>query len=67
MTPVGLLMCLAISGVVAGCNGGLTSPTGPEFVAEGRVRMTFTAQDETPAFATAAEVYRRLWVDEVIA
>ena len=26
--------------------------------------MTFTAQDETPAFATAAEAYGRLWVDE---
>ncbi len=62
MTPSGLLMCIVLSYTVAGCNGGPASPTGVELFAQGRVSMTFTAQDDT--FAAAAEVYRRLWVDE---
>ncbi len=64
MTRSGLLAGIVISGVVAGCNGGPAAPTGVELFAAGRVSMTFTAQDETPAFATAAEAYRRLWADE---
>jgi hypothetical protein len=59
-----LKVCIVIFGVVAGCQGSPVAPTGVELFAAGRVSMTFTAQDETPAFATAAEVYRRLWVDE---
>jgi hypothetical protein len=62
MTRLGLLMCLAISGVVATCNGGPSSPTGPEFVAQGRVGMTFIAQDRT--FTEAAQTYQRLWISD---
>jgi hypothetical protein len=62
MTRVRLLTCLAIGTVVANCNGGPSAPTGPEFVAEGRVRMTFTAQDSS--FTDAAQTYRRLWAAE---
>lgn len=61
MTRVGPIVCLAI-GVAAACNAGQTSPTGPEFVAAGRVGMTFIAQDQT--FAGAAETYRQLWAAE---
>src|SRR3989442_15694288 len=66
MTRRGLLVCLAICGVV-GCNGSPASPAGPAgccvgLFAEGRVNMTFTPQDQT--FAEAAEAYRRLWADE---
>jgi hypothetical protein len=59
-----LLVCIVIFGVVAGCHGNPAAPTGVELFAAGKVSMTFTAQDETPAFATAAEAYRRIWVDE---
>jgi hypothetical protein len=52
---------MAICGVVAGC-GGPSAPSGVELFAEGRVSMTFTAQDNR--FTEATETYRRLWVDE---
>ena len=64
MTRSGLLVCIVIFGVVSGCYGSPSSPSGVELFAAGKVNMTFTAQDETPAFATAAEAYRRLWSDE---
>ena len=64
MTRSGFLVCIVIFGVVAGCHGSPAAPTGVELFAQGKVSMTFTAQDETPAFATAAEAYRRIWVDE---
>jgi hypothetical protein len=64
MTRSGLLACIVIASVVAGCQRSLASPSGVELFAAGKVNMTFTAQDETPAFATAAEAYRRLWADE---
>lgn len=60
----GLLVWILVFGVVAACQGSPTAPTGVELFAAGRLSMTFTAQDETPAFATAAEAYRRIWVDE---
>ena len=62
MTRYGLLVCMAIWGVVAGCGGSPSSPSGIPLLAEGRVSMTFTPQDQT--FSEAAEAYRRLWVDE---
>ena len=62
MTRLGLLLCLVICLVVAGCYGSPSSPSGVDLFAEGRVNMTFTPQDQT--FAEAAEVYRRLWADE---
>ena len=62
MTHLGVLSCLVVCGVVAGCNGGPASPSGVGLFAEGRVNMTFTPQDQS--FAEAAEAYRRLWADE---
>ena len=64
MARSGLLVCVGIFGVVSGCQGSPAAPTGVELFAAGKVNMTFTAQDETPAFATAAEAYRRLWAGE---
>jgi len=64
MTRCGLLVCLAIAGVVAGCGRSPSSPSGIPLFAEGRVSMTFTPQDQTLSFSEAAEAYRRLWVDE---
>lgn len=64
MTRTGWLVCVVIFCVVAGCQGSPAAPTGVELFAPGKVNMTFTAQDETPAFATAAEAYRRIWADE---
>ena len=62
MTRSGVFVCVAICGVFADCRSGLPSPSGVPVLAEGRVSMTFTPQDQT--FAEAAEAYRRLWVDE---
>lgn len=62
MTPSGVFVSVAICGVFAGCRSGPPAPSGVPVLAEGRVSMTFTPQDQT--FADAAEVYRRLWVDE---
>ena len=62
MTRSGVLLCLVICGVVAGCDGSLSSPSGVDLFAQGKVNMTFTPQDQT--FAEAAEAYRRLWADE---
>jgi hypothetical protein len=63
MTPSGVLVRIAICGAIAGCSGGSpSSPSGVPLFAQGRVSMTFTPQDQT--FASAAEEYRRLWVDE---
>jgi hypothetical protein len=62
MTRSGVLACVAICGVVAGCGGSLSAPSGVPVFAEGRVSMTFTPQDQT--FAEAAEAYRRVWVAE---
>lgn len=64
MTRSGLLLCVVISGVAAGCDRGPSSPTptGVELFAAGRVSMTFTGQDQT--FTAASEAYRRLWADE---
>src|SRR5437667_1309198 len=62
MTRSGVLVCGAICGVVAGCGGSPSAPSGVPVFAAGRVSMTFTPQDQT--FAAAAEDYRRLWVDE---
>lgn len=62
MARVSGLVCIAICGVVAGCSGTASAPSGAALFAEGRVSMTFTPQDRT--FTDAAEVYRRLWVDE---
>src|SRR6266850_1044239 len=62
MTRSGVLVCVAICGVVAGCGGSPAAPSGVPVFAEGRVSMTFTPQDQT--FAEAAEAYRRVWVSE---
>src|SRR6185295_19071816 len=62
MTRSGVLVCVATCGVVAGCAGGPSAPTGVPVFAEGRVSMTFTPQDQT--FAEAAEAYRRVWAAE---
>jgi hypothetical protein len=62
MTRSGVLVCVAICGVVAGCGGSPSAPSGVPVFAEGRVSMTFTPQDQT--FAEAAEAYRRVWVAE---
>jgi hypothetical protein len=62
MTRLCLLGSIVISGVVAGCDGSPSSPSGVDLFAEGKVSMTFTPQDRT--FAEAAEAYRRLWADE---
>ena len=64
MRRSGLLVCILIFGAVAACQGSPAAPTGVELFAPGRVSMTFTAQNQTPAFATAADEYRRIWVDE---
>jgi hypothetical protein len=62
MTRLGSLLCLVICGVLAGCDGSPSPPSGVDLFAEGRVSMTFTPQDQT--FVEAAEAYRRLWVGE---
>ena len=62
MTRSGVLVCVAICGVVASCGGGPSAPSGVPVFAEGRVSMTLTPQDQT--FAEAAEAYRRVWVAE---
>jgi hypothetical protein len=62
MTRPGPLVRLALCGVLAGCGGGPSSPTGTPVFAEGKVNMTFIPQDQT--FAAAAEAYRRLWLDD---
>jgi hypothetical protein len=62
MTRASLLMCLALSVVAADCKAGPSSPTGPEFLAQGRLSMTFIAQDQT--FTGAADTYRQLWAAE---
>ena len=62
MTRSGVLVCAAICGVVAGCGGSPSAPSGVPVFAEGRVSMTFTPQDQT--FAEAADAYRRVWVAE---
>jgi hypothetical protein len=59
MTRSGVLVYVAICGVVAGCGGSPSAPSGVPVFAEGRVSMTFTPQDQT--FADAAEAYRRVW------
>ena len=51
MTRSDLLVCLVISGSVAGCHGSPAAPSGVELFAAGRVSMTFQAQDQTPADA----------------
>lgn len=60
MTPVGLSVCIVISGLAAGCH----SPSSPsvDLLAEGKVSMTFTPQDQT--FVAAAEAYRALWAED---
>ena len=62
MTYWCVLGSIVFSGVVAGCDGSPSSPSGVELFAEEKVSMTFTPQDRT--FAEAAEAYRRLWADE---
>ena len=62
MTRPGVLVCVAICGVVAGCGGSPSAPSGVPVFAAGRVSMTFTPQDQT--FAEAAEAYRSVWVAE---
>ena len=62
MTRPGVLVCVATCGVVAGCAGGPSAPSGVPVFAEGRVSMTFTPQNQT--FAEAAEAYRSVWVAE---
>ena len=62
MARPGVLVCVAICGVVAGCGGSPSAPSGVPLFAEGRVSMTFTPQDQT--FAEAAEAYRRVWAAE---
>jgi hypothetical protein len=57
-----VLGSIVFSGVVAGCDGSPSSPSGLDLFAEGKVSMTFTPQDGT--FTDAAEAYRRLWTDE---
>jgi hypothetical protein len=59
MARLGSLLYLVIWGVVAGGDGGPSSPSGVDLFAEGQVNMTFTPQDQT--FEAAAEVYRQLW------
>jgi hypothetical protein len=62
MRRPGVLVCVAIVGVIGGCGSGPPAPTGVPVFAEGRVSMTFTPQD--PTFAEATEAYRRIWVAE---
>jgi hypothetical protein len=62
MTRLGVLVCIVICSVVAGCAGSPSSPSAEPLYAEGKVSMTFTPQDRT--FVAAAEEYRRLWADE---
>ena len=62
MTRLNSLVCVVICGVVVGCSKSPSSPSGDPLHAEGKVSMTFVPLDRT--FAAAAEVYRRLWVDE---
>jgi hypothetical protein len=62
MTRRSVLVCVVICGVVTGCGGNPSPPSGVPVRAEGKVTMTFTPQDQT--FAAAAEEYRRLWADE---
>lgn len=62
MTPLGVVIQIAICAALAGCNGGPAAPTGMPLFAAGRVSFTFTPQDQS--FASAAEDYRRVWVDE---
>jgi hypothetical protein len=57
-----MLGSVVFSGVVAGCDGGPSAPSGVDLFVEGKVSMTFTPQDRT--FEDAAEAYRRLWADE---
>jgi hypothetical protein len=57
-----VLGSIVFSGVVAGCDGSPSSPSGLDLFAEGKVSMTFTPQDGT--FTDAAEAYRRLWTVE---
>lgn len=61
MPPVGLSVCIVISGLAAGCHSGPSSPS-VDLVAEGKVSMIFTPQEQK--FAAAAEAYRSLWADE---
>lgn len=62
MTRSGVVLCVAIGGVVTGCGGSPSAPSGVPVLAEGRVSMTFIPQDRT--FAEAAEAYRRIWIAE---
>jgi hypothetical protein len=54
-----VLVSVAVFGVITGCGGGPSAPTGNPVFAAGRVSMTFTPQDQT--FAEAAEAYRSVW------
>jgi hypothetical protein len=62
MTRSGVLVCVAVCGIAAGCGRNPSAPSGVPVFAAGRVSMTFTPQDLT--FAEAAEAYRRIWAAE---
>ena len=59
MTRSGVLVSVAICGVVAGCGGSPSAPSGVPVFAEGKISMTFTPQNQR--FANATEEYRRVW------
>ena len=59
-----LLVCPAVCCLAAVSAGGLSLPAigGVVLLAQGKVNLTFTPEDEK--FADAADAYRRLWADE---
>jgi hypothetical protein len=61
MTLSGVLVSIAICGALC-CSDSPSSPSGMPLIAQGRVTMIFTPQDQT--FASAAEEYQRVWLDE---
>ena len=62
MTRLRVLWCLVLCGIVAGCAGSPSSPSGDDLFAAGKVNMTFTPQNQR--FTEAAEAYRSLWAGE---
>jgi len=62
MTRSRVLWCLVLWGIVAGCAGSPSSPSGDDLFAAGKVSMTFTPQNQS--FTEAAEEYRGLWAGE---
>jgi hypothetical protein len=58
-----VFLCVAICGIIAGCKGSPSYPSGccaPP--GGGALAITFTPQDAT--FAAAAAEYRQLWADD---